>query len=64
MGVKAAGGVRSLDDVLKMVHAGATRIGASASVKIIEQAAGGAGTASASSSAGAAAPSPAPAGKY
>jgi deoxyribose-phosphate aldolase len=40
MGVKAAGGVRSLDDVKKMVCAGATRIGASASVKIMEQAAG------------------------
>jgi deoxyribose-phosphate aldolase len=48
MGVKAAGGVRSLDDVLKMVHAGATRIGASASVKIIEQAAGGAAPAASS----------------
>ena len=40
MGVKAAGGVRSLDDLKKMVCAGATRIGASASVKIMEQAAG------------------------
>ena len=40
IGVKAAGGVRSLDDVKKMVCAGATRIGASASVKIMEQAAG------------------------
>jgi len=36
-GVKAAGGVRTLDDLLKMVEAGATRIGASAGVKIIEQ---------------------------
>jgi deoxyribose-phosphate aldolase len=36
-GVKAAGGVRSLEDLLKMVDAGATRIGASAGVKIIEQ---------------------------
>jgi deoxyribose-phosphate aldolase len=40
MGVKAAGGVRSLDDLKKMVCAGATRIGASASVKIMEQAVG------------------------
>jgi deoxyribose-phosphate aldolase len=40
MGVKAAGGVRSLEDLKKMVSAGATRIGASASVKIIEEAAG------------------------
>jgi deoxyribose-phosphate aldolase len=38
IGVKASGGVRTLDDVKKMVEAGATRIGASASVKIIEQA--------------------------
>ncbi len=38
IGVKASGGVRSLDDVQKMVEAGATRIGASASVKILEQA--------------------------
>jgi deoxyribose-phosphate aldolase len=37
IGVKAAGGVRSLEDLKKMVAAGATRIGASASVKIIEQ---------------------------
>jgi deoxyribose-phosphate aldolase len=40
MGVKAAGGVRNLDDLKKMVCAGATRIGASASVKIMEQATG------------------------
>jgi len=38
MGVKAAGGIRSLDDLRKMVSAGATRIGASASVRILEQA--------------------------
>jgi deoxyribose-phosphate aldolase len=38
LGVKASGGVRSLDDLRKMVEAGATRIGASASVKILEQA--------------------------
>src|SRR5271156_6201452 len=36
-GIKAAGGVRSLEDLLKMVEAGATRIGASAGVKIIQQ---------------------------
>ena len=39
MGVKAAGGVRTLDDLKRMVEAGATRIGASASVKIVEAAA-------------------------
>jgi deoxyribose-phosphate aldolase len=35
MGVKASGGVRSIEDAEKMVKAGATRIGASASVKIV-----------------------------
>lgn len=38
IGVKAAGGVRTLEDVQKMVSAGATRIGASASIRIMEQA--------------------------
>jgi deoxyribose-phosphate aldolase len=38
LGIKAAGGIRSLEDVRKMIGAGATRIGASASVKILEQA--------------------------
>jgi deoxyribose-phosphate aldolase len=42
IGVKAAGGVRSFEDLKKMVCAGATRIGASASVKIMEQATGAA----------------------
>ncbi len=41
MGIKAAGGIRNLEDVKKMVSAGATRIGASASVKIVEQARAG-----------------------
>lgn len=36
MGVKASGGVRDADDVDKMVQAGATRIGASASVAIVQ----------------------------
>lgn len=36
MGVKASGGIRTLEDLKKMLGAGATRIGASASVKIIE----------------------------
>ena len=36
MGVKAAGGIRSLDDALKMIAAGANRIGCSASVSIVE----------------------------
>ena len=38
MGVKASGGIRSLDNVLKMLDAGATRIGASAGVKIVQEA--------------------------
>jgi deoxyribose-phosphate aldolase len=36
MGVKASGGIRSLQDLQAMTAAGATRIGASASVKIVE----------------------------
>ena len=40
MGVKAAGGVRDLDALKAMVAAGATRVGASAGVKIIQQARG------------------------
>lgn len=35
VGVKASGGVRSTDDAMKMIAAGANRIGASASVAII-----------------------------
>ncbi|MGG1660872.1 deoxyribose-phosphate aldolase [Brevibacillus sp. NRS-1366] len=35
MGVKASGGVRSLDDMKKMMEAGATRIGTSSGVKIM-----------------------------
>jgi deoxyribose-phosphate aldolase len=40
MGVKAAGGIRTLGDLRKTVHAGATRIGSSSGVKILEEAAG------------------------
>jgi deoxyribose-phosphate aldolase len=36
-GIKAAGGVRTLGEVRKMVEAGATRIGTSSGVKIIEE---------------------------
>jgi deoxyribose-phosphate aldolase len=39
-GVKASGGIRSLADASAMLHAGATRIGASASVKILAELAG------------------------
>ncbi len=36
MGVKASGGVRTLADALAMIDAGATRLGASAGVKIVQ----------------------------
>lgn len=39
LGVKASGGVRTYADALKMIRAGATRIGSSNSVKIMEEAA-------------------------
>ena len=38
LGVKAAGGIRSYADALRMIHAGATRIGATSTVRIIEEA--------------------------
>ncbi|MGK2858619.1 MAG: deoxyribose-phosphate aldolase [Thermoanaerobaculia bacterium] len=38
LGVKASGGIRTYADVVKMVEAGATRVGCSASVKILEEA--------------------------
>ncbi len=38
LGIKAAGGIRSLEDVRRMIRAGATRIGVSSGVKIVEQA--------------------------
>jgi len=38
MGVKAAGGVRTYADAIAMIAAGATRIGASAGVQIVQQA--------------------------
>ncbi|MGB6876958.1 MAG: deoxyribose-phosphate aldolase [Candidatus Acidiferrales bacterium] len=38
MGVKASGGIRTYKDLMKMVAAGATRIGTSAGVKIVQQA--------------------------
>jgi deoxyribose-phosphate aldolase len=51
MGVKAAGGVRTYEDAESMIKAGATRVGASAGVKII-QGAGGAEKAPAAARAG------------
>lgn len=38
MGVKASGGVRDFEDAQNMVNAGATRLGASAGVKIVQEA--------------------------
>jgi len=40
MGIKASGGVRTLEGVKAMVAAGATRIGASAGVRIVQQSRG------------------------
>jgi deoxyribose-phosphate aldolase len=40
LGVKASGGVRSLADLMKMVAAGATRIGTSSGIKIVKEARG------------------------
>ncbi|HKQ09072.1 MAG TPA: deoxyribose-phosphate aldolase [Blastocatellia bacterium] len=44
MGVKASGGVKDLQQAQEMIRAGATRIGASVGVKIVQEAAGGAVT--------------------
>lgn len=38
LGVKASGGIRSYEDMMKMVTAGATRIGTSSGVNIVEEA--------------------------
>lgn len=40
MGVKASGGIRTYEDAQKMIQAGATRLGASAGVKIMREAKG------------------------
>lgn len=40
MGVKASGGIRSLEDAQQMIRAGATRIGASAGVRIVKESQG------------------------
>lgn len=37
LGIKAAGGIRSLADAQKMISAGATRLGSSSSVKIMQE---------------------------
>lgn len=38
MGVKAAGGIRTLEDAQRMINAGASRLGASAGVTILQEA--------------------------
>lgn len=38
IGVKAAGGIRTYDDAIKMIEAGATRIGTSSGVQIVSEA--------------------------
>ena len=43
MGVKASGGVHGLEDARALVNAGATRIGASAGVKIVQEESGSSG---------------------
>jgi deoxyribose-phosphate aldolase len=48
-GVKASGGVRGLDTLLEMVQAGATRIGTSASARILDEVAHRSSTGAASS---------------
>lgn len=40
LGVKASGGVKSADDAQKLIGAGATRIGASVGIKIVQEARG------------------------
>ena len=40
LGVKASGGIRTLADFRRMVQAGATRIGTSSGIKILQEAAG------------------------
>jgi deoxyribose-phosphate aldolase len=52
LGVKASGGVASAEDARKMILAGATRIGASVGVKIVQEARGQAKAGAASKSAG------------
>jgi len=39
IGVKASGGIRGLSDARTMIAAGASRIGASASVRIVQESA-------------------------
>jgi deoxyribose-phosphate aldolase len=52
IGVKAAGGIRDLEAAQKMIAAGANRVGASAGVKIVQAAKGGAPSVAASTAPG------------
>lgn len=38
VGIKASGGIRTYEDAIRMINAGASRIGSSSSVKIVEEA--------------------------
>lgn len=38
VGVKASGGIRTYEDALKMINAGASRLGSSSGIKIVESA--------------------------
>jgi deoxyribose-phosphate aldolase len=53
LGVKASGGVGSAADAKKMIEAGATRIGASVGVKIVQEAQGQSSTSAPASKASA-----------
>jgi deoxyribose-phosphate aldolase len=37
LGVKAAGGIRDLETALEMIHAGASRLGTSSGIEILDQ---------------------------
>ncbi|MCB1182679.1 deoxyribose-phosphate aldolase [bacterium] len=52
MEVKASGGIRNFSDARRMIDAGATRIGASASIAIVQEAVGAAPTAGATAGGG------------
>jgi deoxyribose-phosphate aldolase len=41
LAVKASGGIRTLDDALDMLNAGASRLGMSSSVAVMKEAEGG-----------------------
>jgi deoxyribose-phosphate aldolase len=64
LGVKASGGVRTTAEALQMIAAGATRIGTSGGVRIVQEFAGSPTGTAGSTSAPAAAAAGASEGKY